>query len=244
MTDRTDLAHASETRGGLPAVSDSAGMLAMVVSGSHDPTVNADKMVTLANLAIQLQDRERQATFSASKVAAIAEIPAIFKRGASDKHKYAKWEDMHRRVMPILNRNGLTLTHAIGQSGNMITIEAVLEHTNGVKLFGGALPLPIDNSGSKNAVQGVASTVAYGKRITGKAILNIIESEFPEDDDGNAAGPGLEPMEQALLDEAEEAANGGPTTYMDWFKGKSADAKGWMVFKGHHDRLKTKAMNL
>ena len=103
-------------------------------------------MVTLAKLATDLQDRERQAEFSRAKVAAIGEMPATFKAGQNTHtgSKYAKWEDIHGRIMPILRRHSLTLSFEIGQSGNMITIEAVLEHDIGIKLRGGALPLPAD----------------------------------------------------------------------------------------------------
>lgn len=248
MSETTDIAHADDRRGNLPAVADSAGMMAMIVAGAHDPSVDANKMVTLAKLATDLQDRERQADFSRDKVECIAQLPAVYKdkKNGGTNSMYATWESIHVRVMPILARHNLTLTHEVGQSGNMITVEAILEHANGVKLRGGPLPLPIDNSGSKNSVQGVASTVAYGKRITGKAILNIIESNTPEDRDGQS-GDGekaLAPHKQALLDAAEKAAKDGPTTYLDWFKSQPAAEKGWLAFEGHHDRFKAKALDV
>jgi len=245
MTDTTDLAHVQEPRSGVPAVQNSAQMLSMIANAASDPTVDADKMVTLAKLATELQDRERQAEFSRAKVAAISEMPRIFKAGKSDKHKYAKFEDMHQRVMPILQRHNLTVNFMVGQSGNLITVEAVLEHANGVQLRGGAMSMPSDTGPGRNAVQAVASTISYGKRATMKAILNIIETDRPDDDDGNAGGgTGKAPMSAAsaaLLADAEKAAKDGPTYYLDWFRGLDAAAKGWLVFEGHHDRLKLAA---
>ena len=176
MSDSTDLAMAGGREVAHSGVQNSADMLAMIVRATTDPTIDAGKMVTLAKLATDLQDRERQAEFSRDRVAALNEMPHIFKSRSSDKHKYAPWEDIHARVMPILSRHNLTLYHDVGHAGNMITVEAVIEHANGIKLRGGPLPLPSDTGPGRSPVQGVASTVAYGKRITGKAILNIIES--------------------------------------------------------------------
>jgi len=245
MTDTTDIAHAPEQGRAIAPARDSNSMLAMIANAASDPTVDAGKMVTMANLAMQLQDRERQAQFSAAKVAAISEMPRVFKAGKSDKHKYAKFEDMHARVMPILARHELTLNFTIGQQGNLITVEAVLEHTNGVQLRGGPMSMPSDTGPGRNPVQAVASTISYGKRATMKAILNIIETDRPDDDDGNAGGgtgaAPMEPYKRELIQAGERAAKEGPTFYLDWFKGLDTAQKGWLVFEGHHDRLKGSA---
>jgi len=243
MSDVTDIANVEERRTGVATVQESAQMLAMIATAAKDPAVDANKMVTLAKLATELQDRERQAEFSRAKVAAISEMPRIFKKGKSDKHRYAKFEDMHSRVMPILTRHNLTVSFAVGQSGNLITVEAVLEHANGVQLRGGPMSMPSDTGPGRNPVQAVASTISYGKRATLKAILNIIESDTPDDDDGNAGGgtgaKPLEPFKRDLLDAADKAARAGATTYLAWYKELDGAAKGWLVFEGHHDRFKT-----
>jgi len=245
MTDTTAIAHVDDQAAGLPTVTNSAGMLAMIANAASDPTVDANKMVTLAKLATDLQDRERQAEFSRAKVAAISEMPRVFKAGKSDKHRYAKFEDMHQRVMPILTRHNLTVNFAIGQSGNLITVEAVLEHANGVQLRGGPMSMPSDEGPGRNKVQAVASTISYGKRATMKAILNIIETDNKEDDDGNAGGgtgaAPMDPRKRDLVAAGERAAKEGPTYYLDWFKNLDAASKGWLVFEGHHDRMKTLA---
>jgi hypothetical protein len=246
MSDGTDIAHIEERGTSVATVNDSKGMLAMIASAASNPAVDANKMVTLAKLATELQDRERQAEFSRDKVAAISKLPAVYKdkENGGTRSRYATWEAIHARVMPILAAHNLTVTHETGQAGNMITVEAILEHSNGITLRGGPLPLPIDNSGSKNPVQGVASTVAYGKRITGKAILNIIESNNVEDRDGQSEPAAMDPRQRQLLDDAERAAKAGPTTYLEFFKQLDAAARGWLTFGNHHDRLKALAASL
>ena len=246
MTETTDLAHVQEPRSGVPAVQNSAQMLAMIANAASNPAVDADKMVTLAKLATDLQDRERQEEFSRAKVAAIKEMPRVFKRGQNThtSTRYAYFEDIHDRIMPILARHNLALSFIVGQEGNRVTVEAVLEHANGVQLRGGAMNMPADTGKGRSEVQAVVSSIAYGKRTTMKAILNIIESNTPEDDDGQSGGNDTAPMDprkRALLDDAEAAAKEGPTFYLDFYKGLDAAAKGWLVFEGHHDKLKLAA---
>ena len=68
--------------------------------------------------------------------------------------------------------------------------------------------LPLDTSGSKNAVQAVGSSTSYGKRYTASALLNLT-SRLPDDrdDDGRAAGASATITDeqraelQALIDE-------------------------------------------
>ncbi|MNE66080.1 ERF superfamily protein [compost metagenome] len=56
--------------------------------------------------------------------------------------------------------------------------------------------LPADATGSKNAVQAVASSVSYGKRYTAGALLNFTTTG--EDDDGQGAIPTQQPDEPVI----------------------------------------------
>jgi hypothetical protein len=69
---------------------------------------------------------------------------------------------------------------------NGITVTGVLSHSAGHREET-SITLPADASGSKNAVQAVASTVSYGKRYTAGALLNL--TSHGEDDDAYAASP-------------------------------------------------------
>jgi hypothetical protein len=64
-----------------------------------------------------------------------------------------------------------------------VTVTGVLTHQLG-HVEQTSLTLPIDTSGSKNAVQSVGSSTSYGKRYTAAALLNLRTGET--DDDGRA----------------------------------------------------------
>jgi hypothetical protein len=100
----------------------------------------------------------------------------------------------------------------------MITVQPILSHVNGYVEHGGAMPLALDTSGSKNGTQGAGSTVSYGKRFTLKAMLNIVDAGV--DDDGQSAGRGGAEHDGAdpLYIEAGNAASCGLDAYRRWFK--------------------------
>lgn len=88
-------------------------------------------------------------------------------------------------IKPILAKHGFGLSFRIGQTEARLTTKAVLSHGGGHREET-EFSAPIDNTGSKNNVQGWGSSFSYGKRYTGTAILNI--TTRGEDDDGKKAG--------------------------------------------------------
>lgn len=235
-----------------PAVqpSESDRMLAMIHDAATNPDVDAQKMVTLADLAIKLQDRERENEFRRAKVAALLETSQlrISRRGAilngkgAVQSRYARFEDIHALVVPIFARHNLAVSFEVGQAGPQVTVRPVLTHANGYQEKGDAMPLAIDTTGSKNATQGAGSASSYGKRHTLKALANIVEDR--EDDDGQAAGGGgrkLTQQQEQLLNVARQAAGNGTDSYAAWFAGCSGAERGWLVYEGHHDQLKAEA---
>lgn len=213
----------------------SGGVIAGVLTMAKDPSIDAAKVETLTRLAIELQDRERRAAFNASKIAAIREMPAIYKRGKSDKHRYAKFEDLHRAVMPILARHGMTIDFRVGSSPKGVTVTPILRHENGHVEEGESMEGPPDTGPGRSAIQAIGSSTSYLKRHSLKATLNIIEDG--EDDDGNYGFREDEQkndrQERLILDaEAHAVAR----DYADWYKGLTAKDKAWLVRAGVHHR--------
>lgn len=231
--------------------SEAQRMLAMIHDAATNPEVDAQKMVTLADLAIKLQDRERETEFRRAKVAVLLETAklriskkgAILNKTGGVQSRYSKFEDIHRVVTPMLAAQHMAISFEIGQAGNQITVRPVLTHANGYEEKGEAMPLQIDTTGSKNATQGAGSAASYGKRHSIKAALNIIEGD--EDDDGQSAGPGrgqvLNEHEELLVADGNAAARKGADAYAEWFKGLQASERGWLVVSGRHDQLKQAA---
>jgi hypothetical protein len=137
-------------------------------------------------------------------------------------------------VRPIARKWNLGYTFETGgtlQTG--ITVRCVLRHVNGHVERGDAMPLPLENSGSKNNVQGVGSSVSFGKRYTLQNAFAIVAEGADTDGHDPALVVSLpHEREQLVLSEAQAAFDAG--TYLDWFNGQSPKDRAWLIGHGHH----------
>jgi hypothetical protein len=205
----------------------SPNFLAAILDAAKDATVDATKVETMANLAVKLQDREREMEFNRSLVAAQLEMPVISKDGEiiiNDKQgnfvrkqgKFARYEDIDRVIRPILARHGLALRFEIGNAAeSAVTVRPILTHANGYTERGEAMKLPADTSGSKNSTQAVGSATQYGKRYAACAMLNIVTEGVDDDGRGGVLVSLPFEREQLVLEEAKAAHEAG--TYLHWF---------------------------
>jgi hypothetical protein len=183
------------------AVTDYAGgLLSVIERAARDPSVDIDKMERLLAMQERVQERNSKAAFTEAKIAMRAELPEISARGriivrgkVNGKREgeiiqdtpFARFEDIHDAVMPVLARHGFDLSYRNGLSPDgKVRVTTILSHVGGhteETMF----DLPHDSSGSKNSVQAVGSSTSYGKRYGTLSILNI--KVAGEDDDGQAA---------------------------------------------------------
>lgn len=142
--------------------------------------------------AREIQADEARVAFAADFAAMQAELPEIPKAGRIDIGKgkpqqYALWEDVNERIKPVLTKYGFGLTFRRADTADKVTVTAILMHKAGHS-DETSVPLPIDASGSKNAVQAYGSALSYGKRYSAGLLLNF--TSRGEDDDGRAATNG------------------------------------------------------
>jgi hypothetical protein len=253
MTDQsTELTTSAESTAVAPITSDN--LLALIVQAARDPSIDADKMKTLADLATGMQDREAARRFHMAKHAAVQEMPSITKRGAITnkagqvQSRYSRYEDIMRVVKPILDRHHLIVTFNVGHNGGQTTVQPVVSYSDGELAYqerGEFMSLAIDTTGSKNATQGAGSASSYGKRHALKATFNIVEEG--EDDDGGGAREELSPTTLALIEAAREAARNGTAAYKAYFEGISASERKFLgeatepSGKTYHDTNKESA---
>jgi hypothetical protein len=171
---------------------DQAPMYSMIERAARDPAVDIDKLERLMLMQERAIARESKAAFDASMAELQPELPAIGERGKAivqgqTRYTFALWEDINAAIKPVLMKHGFALTFRTDFS-NGITVTGVLSHRAGHREET-SITLPTDASGSKNAVQAVASSVSYGKRYTAGALLNL--TSHGEDDDayGSRAEP-------------------------------------------------------
>lgn len=181
------------TDGAVPAVSESAAILSVIERAARDPAVDIDKMERLMAMHERMIARNAKASYNAALAELQPKLPLIAERGGITNNAgkvqstYALWEDVVTAITPMLSSHGFALSFRVGRDGERQTVTGILSHRDGHSEET-TLSLPLDMSGSKNAVQSVGSTVSYGKRYTTQALLNIASSG--EDDDGNGGKNG------------------------------------------------------
>ncbi len=121
------------------------------------------------------------------------ELPVIDRKGTikdklgNTQSRHAKWEDVVEGITPILARHGFGISFKLGvNDANLPFVEANLSHKDG-HIESASLPLPLDTTGSKNAVQAVGSSTSYAKRYLAFGLLNVVARG--EDDDAQSAVP-------------------------------------------------------
>lgn len=142
---------------------------------------------------LALQERweanQGRKAFDEAMAAAKAEIPTIRKNRTVDfssskgrtHYKHEDLAEIAATVNPILSKHGLSYRFKTTNAPNEpITVTCVVTHRLGY-FEETTLSGPRDDSGNKNAIQQVGSTITYLQRMTLKAALGLAAAE---DDDG------------------------------------------------------------
>jgi hypothetical protein len=167
-------------------------ILSIIANVASSANVDVDKMERLLQMHTQMVEREARAAYAAALSQMAVELPIIPERGGikdrsgNVQSNYALWEDVVGVITPVLSRHGFAISFRTGNDASGVTVTGVLSHALGHSEQT-SLTLPIDGSGSKNAVQSVGSSTSYGKRYTAAALLNL-RTGNSEDDDGQAGG--------------------------------------------------------
>jgi hypothetical protein len=172
---------------------DATSIMAVIDRAARDPSVNIDKLERMMAMYERVTDRTAKAAYSDALSQMQPELPVIAERGKIDlgrgkPQSYALWEDINEAIKPVLAKHGFAVSFRTGREDGMIVVTGILSHRDGHSEET-TMHLPIDASGSKNAVQAVGSSTSYGKRYTASALLNLTSRlSEDKDDDGRAAG--------------------------------------------------------
>jgi len=106
------------------------------------------------------------------------------------KSPYALWADILEACSPAMLEHGfgISFRHSTADDGK-IKVTGILSHRDGHREEN-SIALIHENSGSKNAVQAIGSSLSYGMRYMGIMLLGVASKA--EDDDGKAAGAQVE----------------------------------------------------
>lgn len=162
-------------------------ILAVISRAAADPACDIEKMERLMAMHERMQSRTAETEFNAAMAQMQCDIPTIAERAKGHGTiKYATLEDISDIVKPIMKANGFAISFKVEHSANGLSVTGILMHRAGHREETTML-LPLDTSGSKNAVQAVGSSTSYGKRYVMCALLNI--TTRGEDDDAYSAAP-------------------------------------------------------
>lgn len=201
----------------LPALqgpeAEAAAFIALIERAARDKDIDVGKMQALLAMKKEILTEQRIAAFNRDFMQARMEMPRIKKDGSVeypvDKTKpdgpkkkafdFAKYETIDKELRPIEIKHGFSrsFTTETRAAGGGIIVHCTLLHKDGHSKTA-SIPVPLDNSGGKNDLQGYGSSFSYGKRYTTTMIWDIVTEG--EDDDGNAAFAG------APIDDAQFAA--------------------------------------
>lgn len=146
--------------------------------------------ITVLEKLMALQERweatRARKAFDAAVSEAKAEIPPITKNAIGhNERKYADFSAIARTIDPILAKHGLSYRFRTNQT-DKIHVTCILSHRDGHSEET-ALAGPVDNSGNKNAIQAIGSTLTYLQRYS---LVQSLGLSATSDDDGKSAASG------------------------------------------------------
>lgn len=175
-----------------------ASMLSIIAEAARDPRVDVDKMERLLAMKEREDAKVAERAFTEAMNRVKPLLPRIKKNGVIQLNKggslaYAKYEDIHAAVMPLLHENGFTVSYSSELAGQgLLKVVVTVKHKAGHKETGEAFVPLVDDSGAKNKVQGHGSTLSYGKRYALCDYLDIVT----EGQDTDGAFVSTEPINE------------------------------------------------
>lgn len=175
--------------------------LSPLVQAAMDGRLDTDKLEHMLQIQAKYEAMEAKKAFHHALAEFKANAPTLSKdrlvRYKTDKgiteYKHVSLGYALTEVNPVLSKSGLSLTFRTRQENGQTVVTATLTHEMGHSETTELAAAP-DNSGGKNGIQSIASTVTYLKRHTAFALLGL---EGMEDDDG--AGHSVQP--ETITDE-------------------------------------------
>lgn len=190
---------------------------------------NIDVLEKLMNLQERWEANQARKAFDEAMASAKAEIPVIIKNRTVDftstkgrtHYRHEDLAEVSRTVTPILAKHGLSYRFRTSSAVNEpVVVTCIVSHRDG-HFEENTLTAGRDDSGNKNNIQAVGSTLTYLQRMTLKAALGLAASD---DDDGAASAGSPDTVSEeklAQLVELAEAVSADKAAFCKYMKIKS-----------------------
>lgn len=166
-------------------------VLALIARAATDPNINVDVMERMLAMQQQVMAKQAEVAFNQALATIQGQLPRISKdakivHNGKTISTYSTYENIDNYIRPLLIEHGFSLRFNSEQAADgKAVIVGTLAHAAGHSVTN-KITLGIDSSGAKNNVQGMGSTIAYGKRYLVGMLLNLVFEG--EDDDGQKGG--------------------------------------------------------
>lgn len=154
---------------------------ALLLQKAIEQNADLDKLEKFMDLEQRWSAEQAKKAYSEALTHFQSELEPIVKKRQAHNSKYADLDDIAQAIRPILERHGLSYTFQQEQSDTSIKVTCTVRHSAGHN-ESNSLVAPNDNSGGKNAIQAIASTVTYLRRYTLTGALGITTGN--DDNDG------------------------------------------------------------
>lgn len=152
-----------------------------------------DKLEKLMALQERWEANNARKAFDEAMTAAKAEIKPIAKKREVDfttqkgrtNYMYEDLALIADEIDPVLSRHGLSYRYRSGQEANKVSVTCIIAHRGGHSELT-TLSATNDDSGNKNSIQAIGSTVTYLQRYTLKMALGLAATKDTD---------GVEPVE-------------------------------------------------
>lgn len=182
------------------AIQPQTSMMNIIQAAMTSPEFKVEQLPMLLEFQKELMAKQAEIDFNAamgrlSGKLATVKIARTHGVGYKNKQtgekeeafKYASYEDIDRAIRPLLADEGFSLSFTSeprqGDGGGAVII-GTLSHSAGHSRKA-SMALPLDTSGGKTNIQGMGSTISYGKRYTVGMLLDIVTCADDPDNGGS-----------------------------------------------------------
>ena len=171
---------------GAVVVADENQMISAIMQAASNPDFDADKLEKLILMKERMESNEARKSFTAALVAFQENPPKLIKDKSTSfgtgktSYSYAELAQVCTETASELRKFGIKHTWKTDKKDGSIYVTCVLSHVDGHSEETTLDAMP-DNSGSKNSVQAIGSTVTYLQRYTLLSAVGIAVHGMDDD---------------------------------------------------------------
>lgn len=194
-----------------------------------DPATPMEIRKDILAMMERLEDRHAKMLFDQARAELRPHLPVIKKNGlisygaGKGSSPFAKWDDIHRACMPLLDQFGFSCTFSSDLLGtNALKVTMTVKHTSGHEDHGSLVVPWLDQGGSKSPAQAAASSFTIAQRHVFVKYFNILTED--QDDDGSGKGVAERITEEQghriedILAECDNRKPGTSAKFIQWIK--------------------------